>query len=53
MGAGMAINDASISDGTEVELCDARFSSGHSHRIVNQEAVAAAIAALRREGFRP
>jgi copper homeostasis protein len=53
MGAGMEVDDHSISESRQVELCDARFTSGYSHRIVNQESVAAAIAALRRERLRP
>jgi copper homeostasis protein len=52
IGAGMTVNDPSISEGTEVALCNAGLTCGHSHRIVEPEALAAAIAALRREAFR-
>ncbi len=53
MGAGVAVSDHSISDGSQVDLCDARFTRGYSHRIVNGEEVKAAIAAMQREGLRP
>jgi copper homeostasis protein len=53
MGAGMAVSDHSILGNSRVALSDACVTSGHSHRVVNQEEVAAAIATLRREGLRP
>jgi copper homeostasis protein len=52
MGAAVAADDGSITDQSNIQLCDARFLCGHAHRAVAGDAVGAAVAALRRASLR-
>ncbi len=53
LGPATAIDDGSITGDPGVELCDARFIRGHSHRAVARDAVSATLAALRRASLHP